>query len=244
MLRCPNHTTNNALLKPSAQWCDPGWTEDVAVVDANTLSVLTVPPGRTDNEFYLIRFGRNTDEYEPRLLHHFDYRTNVALLSDVGERDVRNLLHAWSDTITFVRLNVTEAAVEVKQTTQSPGGFSGGPSAQVCWPFLSTHTFYGREFVPNGEVPPTNSPLFRFDLKQRNFLEECVQLTLASLCVKSAIDDLVLAFAHDHLSELKAGVLEVAKENGREITKRSRLSREFIAVDPDVVDEFVQVTLS
>ncbi|KAI6198419.1 hypothetical protein M3Y99_01872900 [Aphelenchoides fujianensis] len=168
-LRCPNHSTNNAALKPSTstQWGPAEQIWDLAVVDANTIAVLTVL--QNGRALYLLRLGCGPAEYKLRFLHHFDDETNVALSSNVGGREVRNALFGASNTITFVRLDVTKSTLEVGNSAVVP--FREGLSVELAWPSASTHTFYAREFVPNGEVAPENSPLLRFNPEKRKWDE-------------------------------------------------------------------------
>ncbi|KAI6227473.1 hypothetical protein M3Y99_01250600 [Aphelenchoides fujianensis] len=99
------------VLKPSTQWRPAEGIWDIAVVDANTIAVLTVLQNR--RALYLLRLDCGPAEYKLRLLHHFDDETNVALSSDVGGREVRNVLLGASDTITFVRLNLAEVQLKL-----------------------------------------------------------------------------------------------------------------------------------
>ncbi|KAI6239809.1 hypothetical protein M3Y99_00532600 [Aphelenchoides fujianensis] len=141
-----------------------------------------------------------------RLLHRFsDDPGAVCIRLDVGGEHARYAMLGDRETITFVRLNVAEATLEVDHTTElptlHPRSFSwsddgremyvmetdrpkellvysfeqkewtteplpeGGPDVEVI-PLQacpSTHTFYGRVFVPDNVITIFDFRLLRFD---------------------------------------------------------------------------------
>ncbi|KAI6241087.1 hypothetical protein M3Y99_00380600 [Aphelenchoides fujianensis] len=120
-VRCTAHSEKK-VVKPATPWSPSNHSaEDFVVVDSFTFVVLE----RYWNHLalYLIRLTATSDAYECRLLHRFpEGLTTVCLRLKLANGDVQHVILGMWLAITFVRLDVAEAALEVDHTTELPFG--------------------------------------------------------------------------------------------------------------------------